>query len=119
MNESQETFAKKPHGHAHVMPVPILVGVFVVLIGLTVVTVVASHPVFDVGQLNLVIAMGIATVKAILVGLFFMHLAYDKLFNAFLFITALFFVFVFISLTTLDTLEYQPEMKKWSETTSE
>ena len=57
------------------------------------------------GAFNLVIAMLIASIKAILVALFFMHLLYDnKLFMA-IFSIALIFVSVFIILTMFDTLE--------------
>ncbi len=100
---------------AHIMPLPLLVGVFVCLILLTGVTLTAADPRFDLGPWNLVIAMVIATIKATMVALIFMHLAYDKLFHALIFITALFFVGVFISLTTLDTIEYQPDIDNWPE----
>jgi len=56
------------------------------------------------GPFNLVVAVGIATVKAMLVALFFMHLYYDnKLFMG-VFLSALAFLGIFIILTMFDTM---------------
>ncbi len=93
---------------AHVMPVPTLLAVFLVLMVLTVLTVMATW--VDLGGWNLAIAMGIATIKASLVALYFMHLRYDHPFNALLFVVALAFLATFIALTLIDTLEYQPDV---------
>ena len=98
---------------AHVVPLAVLLSVFVALMILTVVTVSATW--FDWGGWNLWIAMGIATVKAALVALFFMHLRYDHPFHGLIFVTALLFLGLFLSLTMLDTLEYQPDIKTWQE----
>ncbi|UZP68228.1 cytochrome C oxidase subunit IV family protein [Desulfovibrio mangrovi] len=58
------------------------------LLVLTAVTVAAAQ--FDFGFLNVVVALSIATVKAGLVILFFMHLKYEKpLFKIIVFITFL------------------------------
>ncbi len=108
--------AKSSGGHgdlAHVVPVPVLLTVFALLMVLTVVTVSATR--IDVGSWNLWIAMGIATVKAALVALYFMHLRYDHPFHGLLFLTALVFLALFLSLTLLDTLEYQPAIKTLQE----
>ena len=59
--------------HSHAKFYSIIFGVLVVL---TIVTVAASR--VDFGIMNLVIAMGIASVKAGLVALFFMHLKYEN-----------------------------------------
>ncbi|MFZ5830366.1 MAG: cytochrome C oxidase subunit IV family protein [Planctomycetota bacterium] len=100
-------------GYAHVMPVYVLVGVFVILIVLTWLTVAATW--FDLGVWNLWIAMAIATVKAGLVAAYFMHLRYDNKFNALLMATALVFVFLFISVTMMDALGYQHDIKQFRE----
>ncbi len=50
------------------------------LLALTAITVAAAS--FDFGSGNVVIALGIATVKASLVALIFMHLRHDKPVNA-------------------------------------
>ena len=50
------------------------------LLILTVITVIVAG--FDLGNVNVVVAIGIATVKATLVALIFMHLRNDKPVNA-------------------------------------
>jgi len=96
---------------AHVMPARVLVAVFAVLIVLTGLTVAAAG--VDLGPAHLTVALGIATVKATLVALYFMHLRYDSPFNALVFVTALVFLALFLSLTMLDTAEYQPDIQSY------
>ena len=78
MNESAATHASPPgHGSAegplaHVMPPGVLLAVFAALIALTAITVAVTR--VDLGSWNLVAALAIATVKASLVALYFMHL---------------------------------------------
>ncbi|MES1183029.1 MAG: cytochrome C oxidase subunit IV family protein [Myxococcales bacterium] len=94
------------HGLAHTMPLPLLFGVLGALLALTVATVAVTS--FDLGaQGNLIVAMAIATVKAALVCVFFMHLLWDKKFNAVLFLTSVLFLILFLSMTTTDRGEYQ------------
>lgn len=95
-------------GLAHVMPLWLLAAVWGVLLVFTVITVAVTK--FDFGGLNLWIAMGIATVKASLVALYFMHLRYDRPFNAVVLITALLFVTLFVGLSLTDTKENMPDM---------
>ena len=54
--------------------------------------------------------MAIATVKATLVALYFMHLRYDRPFNAVVFVSALVFVTLFVGIALIDTAAYQPEL---------
>ncbi len=100
-------------GLAHVVPVRVLLTVFALLMVLTVLTVSATR--VDLGDWNLVIAMGIATAKGALVALYFMHLRYGHPFNALVFVTGLLFLTLFVSLALLDTLEYQPAIESWQE----
>lgn len=93
---------------AHPIPLPTLIGVFLALMVLTFVTVAATW--IDLGDWNLWVAMAIATAKAALVALYFMHLRYDNAFNSLLLVTALLFVLLFIGLTLMDTLAYQPQV---------
>jgi cytochrome c oxidase subunit 4 len=113
-------YDERPPAHrgpvVHVSPVPVLLAVFAALMVLTYATVAVRG--FDLGPWNLLIAMGIATVKASLVALYFMHLRYDKPFHAILFVVGVLFVALFISLTLLDTLTYQPDVGDWGQTTS-
>jgi cytochrome c oxidase subunit 4 len=60
----------------HIVPKQIYVTVLATLIFLTVVTVVISR--FDFGNMNLVVAMLVASIKASLVAMFFMHLKYES-----------------------------------------
>ncbi len=96
---------------AHVMPASVLAAVFAVLIVLTGLTVAAAG--VDLGPANLGVALAIATVKATLVALYFMHLRYDSPFHALVFVTALVFLALFLSLTMLDTIEYQPDIQSY------
>jgi cytochrome c oxidase subunit 4 len=94
-----------PHGVGHIVPFKILFGVFAALTLLTVVTVAAS--LVDFGEFNLIVALAIAVVKASLVVLFFMHLIWDRPFNAIVFVGCLIFVGLFLSLALLDTRQYR------------
>jgi cytochrome c oxidase subunit IV len=95
------------------MPLSVLVAVFAALIFFTVITVAATW--LDMGPWSLILAMAIATVKASLVVLYFMHLRYDSGFNALIFIAALVFMALFISICLLDTLQYQPDIHAWQQ----
>lgn len=71
------------------------------LITLTVITVAAAS--VNWGSLNVVIALTIATVKASLVALFFMHLLHDKPMNAIIFTSGIVFLGIFLTFCFLDT----------------
>jgi cytochrome c oxidase subunit 4 len=106
------TTPAKPHAHAeigHPVPMKVLAGTLAALLLLTVITVGATW--VDFGAVaNLWIALIIATIKAILVALFFMHLAYDRPFNAVVLAAALFFVLLFVCFTLMDTRAYQDDI---------
>lgn len=59
----------------HIVPVRVYIGVFLTLLVLTGVTTWAAF--LDLGALNTVVALTIATVKMLLVILFFMHVRYS------------------------------------------
>jgi len=92
------------------VPLRVLLTVFIVLLALTFTTVAATWSTF--GSWALAIALGIATLKASLVALYFMHLAMTTL-DAVVLLTALLFLAIFLSLTLLDTFQYQPEVENW------
>jgi cytochrome c oxidase subunit 2 len=94
--------------HVHAVPLPILLGVWGILIVLTWLTVAATK--IDLGGLNIVIALAIAVVKSTFVALYFMHLRYDRPFNSVIFVGALLFVMLFISFALLDTRESRPTL---------
>lgn len=102
--------AHDDHGLAHTTPVSLLIGILAVLLVLTVLTVSVTS--FDLGaQGNLVVAMIIATVKAILVVTFFMHLLWDKKFHLMLFLTSVLFLILFLSMSTTDRGEYDKDIE--------
>jgi len=72
---------------------------FVLLI-LTAITVGASYVNFGSG--NIVIALSIATIKAIIVGLIFMHLLHDKPVNAVIAVAGFVFLGIFLMFDFLD-----------------
>jgi len=80
---------------------------------LTVLTVLATHVDFG-GDLNLVVAMLIATLKAGLVAMFFMHLRYDKALHTVVFLAALLFALLYISFALMDGSHYQTDVV-WDE----
>jgi cytochrome c oxidase subunit 4 len=77
-----------------------LVTVFVILVLLTLLTVAAAQVSF--GAWEVWVSLGIATIKAILVAGYFMHLLYDKSFNGLLFVSSLLFVALFLAFTLMD-----------------
>ena len=87
--------------HAHISSTAFYVGVFLALIALTILTVGQSY--VDLGRMNLIVVILIATTKASLVVTFFMHLRYDNKFNALIFVSCLFFIGVFFAYTLNDT----------------
>ena len=87
-----------PHDHEpHVHGGPKLYAAILgALLVLTVITVGASMIDWGGGMANVVIAMLIATVKASLVALFFMHLWWDKPMTGIIFCSTLFFLGLFL-----------------------
>lgn len=98
-----------PHEVTHIVPGWVLLTIWLLLIVLTVATVSVAYVDFG-ANINLWIAMSIATAKASLVLLYFMHLRYDSPLNALWFIFALFFVALFIGATIGDSRQYQGEL---------
>lgn len=90
------------HGHhePHVLPITTYLAVWAALVVFTIITVAISR--FDFGAANTVIAMFVATVKASLVVLFFMHLYYDNKFNLVILIASLLFVSIFFTPILID-----------------
>jgi len=86
----------------HVLPLKIYFSVAGALFILTVITVMVSY--YDFGSFNLLIAMVVATVKATLVALYFMHLKYDDKLYLTMLIMSLVFLSLFIGITMLDTM---------------
>jgi cytochrome c oxidase subunit IV len=129
---------------AHEMPVSTLISVFLALVALTLLTFDASYsisrpeylgaPIFGthisifrplfaalalpaetMRSLGVPIAMAIATVKAMLVILFFMHLRHDKALNNLIFFFCFAFFFLFIAFVLIDTLQYQGDISSFAD----
>lgn len=95
------------HGHGgpdhvpHVLPLKVYIATWIALLVLTVVTVGASY--VDLGAANLAVALLIATAKAGVVALIFMHLKWDHKFHTLIFSSSLIFLAIFIGFTMFDT----------------
>src|SRR5262245_11190335 len=74
----------------------------IALLILTAITVGASYIHFGSGSANVVIALTIATIKATLVALFFMHLLTDKPVNAIIAGAGFLFLGVFLGFCLID-----------------
>jgi cytochrome c oxidase subunit 4 len=100
-----------PHGSEamHVLSPRVLLGTAAALLCLTVATVAVSR--VDFGQLNVVVALGIAVAKATLVALFFMHLKYEKRFLSVVVAGAMAFAVFFVGFVVFDTTQYQPDLR--------
>jgi len=94
------------HGLSHVAPIKALLGTWIALMILTLVTVAVTRVDFG-SSMNLGIAMAIAVVKATLVVLFFMHLRYDRIFHSVIFIGFILAAALFIGFTLMDSNQYQ------------
>ena len=92
----------------HLVPLSTLVWTALALLFLTVVTVLVRY--VDIGDFNIVVALGIAVLKATLVALYFMHLRWDKPFNQLVFVGCISFVVLLIALTVMDTGQYAPTL---------
>lgn len=89
------------HKH-HVLPLKMYFGVWGALMALTALTVgVAFIP---VAWLHVPSAIGIATIKAALVALVFMHLWWDEKFNLVLMLNTIVVVLIFLVFTLMDPL---------------
>src|SRR5689334_16459233 len=86
--------------HAHHGGPKIYTANLFALLFLTIITVAAAS--FNFGSANVVIALAIATVKATLVALFFMHLIWDKPINGIIAIAGFLFLGIFLMFDFLD-----------------
>lgn len=94
------------HGehHVHVIPLVPMLATLGALLFLTILTVVTAKGMYFGNEINLVIALIIASIKGVLVAAFFMHLWWDKRLNTVIVVSTMFAVVLFIGLTMMDTL---------------
>jgi cytochrome c oxidase subunit 4 len=88
--------------HDHVVSLKVYFLVFAALMVGTIVTVAAAR--IDLGNLNVVVALTIAVVKAMLVVLYFMHLRYTHRLNWVFAGAAVFWLVLLIGVTMADYL---------------
>jgi len=88
--------------HTHIVPYRTFIIVWVALLILTGITVAVAQ--FNLGALNVWVALGIATVKAGLVVAVFMHMKYETPLFKLALLSALAILAIFIGMTFLDVL---------------
>jgi caa(3)-type oxidase subunit IV len=99
-NHPEKQHGTGSHSHHHILPNKVLFGIGGGLLVLTVITVAIAG--VDLGRLNFIVAMAVASFKAALVALFFMNLWYDRKENGVIFATSFLFLAIFIVLTSMD-----------------
>jgi cytochrome c oxidase subunit IV len=89
-------------GHEHVTPLSVYLGIFGALMALTIITVAVAWA--DLGSLNIIVALGVAVVKATLVVLYFMHVKYSSKLTWIVIGSGIFWLGILLSLTMADYL---------------
>jgi len=85
----------------HILPIRLYVTIWAALLGLTVVT--AAVAFVNLGPFNTVVALVIASVKALLVVLFFMHVKYtSEKMTKVVFVAAIFWLLILLTLSLAD-----------------
>lgn len=116
------------HHEHHISSPQVLWATFLALVALTVLTVAVSVgvplesvdvPFVDAPQdlrwLDMPITLTIATIKALLVAVIFMHLQHDKLFNSVVLAGSVIFLVLFVGMVLLDSDQYQPQIESYLE----
>ncbi len=94
--------AQNAEVHDHIIPRSVYLGIFGVLMVLTVLTVAAAT--IDLGPFGIVVALTIAIVKATLVVLYFMHVRYSSRLTWLVIGSGVFWLFILLSITLSDYL---------------
>ena len=84
----------------HIIPFKVYLNVFLGLVALTILTVLA--PLLNLGIFAAFVALLIASIKALLVMAYFMHLKYDTGMNRLIFGASFFFVFLLLLFCVAD-----------------
>lgn len=85
---------------SHVATKSSYIGIFLTLMVFTAITVAAAF--LNLGLFNATVALGIATFKATLVVLFFMHVKYSSRLTKLVVVTGFFFLIILLGLTMAD-----------------
>lgn len=118
---THDTGAAHGHGHAHgashvpaatghVVGWPILAATCIALFVLTAITYYTAVYI-NLGEFNIWLAMLIATIKASLVCMFFMHLRWDRPFNVVVLLASIVFMVLFLSFAVMDKQTYDPDVE--------
>jgi cytochrome c oxidase subunit 4 len=86
----------------HIVPRTTYLTIFVILITLTTVTVFVAY--LDLGRMNVVVAVTIAVIKAMLVALYFMHVRYSARLIQVVVVGGVFWLLILFALTMSDYL---------------
>jgi cytochrome c oxidase subunit 4 len=89
-----------PEHTEHIVPPPTYIIIILILMGLTILTVFAA--LHDLGKFNIVVALAIATTKATLVVLFFMHAKYSPKRTQLVIIAGIFWLAILLFMTMSD-----------------
>lgn len=109
---SERNHGVEDHKHDHSGDWKVYLAILAALLVLTVITVTAAS--FDFGSANVLIAIIIATIKASLVALFFMHLRHDSAVNSIIFLSALLFLSFLLILCLIDVnSRIEPKPYNW------
>lgn len=84
----------------HVSSIKVYLSIFLTLMALTAVTIAVAF--VNLGELNKVVALGIASFKATLVVLYFMHVKYASRLTKLVVISGFFFLAILMALTMTD-----------------
>src|SRR5258708_336599 len=87
---------------SHILPTRVYYTIFAILLLCTYLTVQAAF--LDLGAMNTVVALGIATFKAVLVVLFFMHVKYSTRLTWAVVVGSVFWLGILLTLTMTDYL---------------
>lgn len=108
MSDHSTTLAAPQQVHEHAEshhgpknPVRVYAVTLACLLFLTFLTVLIAQ--FDLGEANVFAAIGVATIKATIVALFFMHLLHDKLMNSVVLCTALVMLGLLLAFSFMDS----------------
>ena len=94
---SQHSAVLQAHGGPRVY-----LAVIAALLALTAITVGVSYITFGSSTVNIVVALSVASIKASLVALYFMHLRHDRPMNAIIFVAGLLFLALFLIFCSID-----------------
>jgi cytochrome c oxidase subunit 4 len=86
----------------HVTPIKVYIGIFLTLMVLTTVTVFVAY--INLGEWNKIVALAIATFKATLVVLYFMHVRYSSRLTQVIVVSGFLWLFIMIAFTLSDYL---------------